>query len=73
MIHATDDDAANAFKLARCARVVDGVQVRRGKVRVGIVRGCIEISLLTPKNRSDRLKRMMSSKLPARVVDKRLF
>ena len=56
MIHATGDNAANAFKLVRCTRVVNDVQVWRGKVRVGIVRGCIEIFLLTPKNRSNRIK-----------------
>lgn len=56
MIHATGDDAANAFKLLRCVRVVDDVQVWRGKVRVGIVRGCIEISLLTPKKSEKSVK-----------------
>ena len=30
------------------------------KVRVGIVRGCIEISLLTPKNRLNERKIMLS-------------
>lgn len=58
---------------ARCARVGKDVQVWRGKVSVGIVRGCLEISLLMPINRSNRCKRMMSSYLRARVVDKRLL
>ena len=60
MIHATGEDAANAFKLGMCARIVDDVQAWRGKVRVGIVRGYIEISLLAPKHCSND-GRIMSS------------
>lgn len=58
MIHATGDDAANAFRLVRCARVVDDVQGWRGKVRVEILRGCIASKLIKEESMSYRRKNL---------------